>query len=167
MQMLPRNTRNCVRYLGDYMDLLVKEMTNELIGGNARKNSLGKNARLIMDKVPSENELARKLMQYADFLYTPGKHDFSLPPGRSHRFTAKEVILTCYITAALAKRILAKSKAASIAVSKDNLYVLPNDKWGSPKRVLYAGDPLERRRTMKSDDNGKTWYYDPDNKTQK
>ncbi len=139
MKGLPRNTRDCIRYLGDYLDLLTKEMTHELVGGNARNNSLGTNSRLLMKRAPSVSTLAARLKRYSDFLYTPGKHDFSLPPGRKHRFTPREVILTAYITSELSRRILSVSSLARIAVEKDNLYII-GGRWGSRARVEYAGD---------------------------
>lgn len=80
MRGLPRNTRDCVRYLGDYVDLLVKEMTQELLGGSARRRSLGSNAKLLVKKAKQIGKLATKLESFSDCIYTPGKHDFSLPP---------------------------------------------------------------------------------------
>ncbi|MDG6924358.1 MAG: hypothetical protein JRN67_13835, partial [Nitrososphaerota archaeon] len=94
---------------------------------------------------PDELELATLLVKYADYLYTPGKHDFQdMPFGRVHRFSAKEVVITCYITAYLAKRILEISPAARNAVEKDNLYTMGDDRWGSADRVEYIGDPVGR-----------------------
>jgi hypothetical protein len=126
IQGLPRGTRDCIRYLGDYIDLLTKEMAFEYVGGNARRCSLGINVvRLSKPNLPPEIQaIAKILIRYNEFLYTPGKHDFSLPPGRKHRFTAREVVLTTYISAVIAQRIKAVSKAACIAVEKDNLYTL-------------------------------------------
>jgi hypothetical protein len=120
---LPRNTRNCIRYLGDYIDLLTKEMANEFIGGRARQSSLGVNAKKLAS-VPDLGELAAKLIDYNNFLYQPGKHDFSLPPGRKHRFTSREVVLTTYITKVLGDEIKSRSNQARIAVEQDNLYLV-------------------------------------------
>lgn len=142
MRALPRNTRNCVRYLGDYIDLLVKEVAFELLG-RGRKNSLGANAKALRG-VPSVQDLATRLERYSKFLYTPGKHDFSVPPGRQHRFTAKEVVLCSFITSKLGKEILGLSAAARTAVKKDNLYAVGGGRWGTSTRVQYWGDPLER-----------------------
>jgi len=122
LQGLPRNTRDCIRYLGDYLDLLTKELAFEYLGGNSRQSSLGKNAfRLLKSNL------------------SPEKHDFTLPPGRKHRFTAREVVLTTYVTAVMAKRIKAVSKKARTAVEKDNLYII-GGRWGSKRRVRFAGD---------------------------
>ena len=148
MRDLPRNTRDCIRYLGDYMDLLVKEMTYELLGRKARHQSLGSNARSLLKKVPETRDLALEIKRYADSIYTPGKHDFSLPPGRKHRFTAKEVVLVAYITAELARRVLSVSKSARYAVEKDNMYTI-GGRWGSANRVNYEGEWEERKRKTK------------------
>jgi hypothetical protein len=141
LQGLPRNTRDCIRYLGDYIDLLTKELAFEYLKGKSRYCSLGMNAsRLSKSGFSLEiRELAESLLRYNEFLYTPGKHDFSLPPGRKHRFTAREVVLTTYVTAVLANKIKAISKTARIAVQKDNLYMV-GGRWGSRKRVEFAGE---------------------------
>jgi hypothetical protein len=120
---LPRNTRNCIRYLGDYLDLLTKEMAHEFLGGKSRQTSLGVNARKLA-KLPEFSQLATKLIDYNHFLYQPGKHDFSLPPGRAHRFTSREVVLTTYISKVLGDKIKSHSKQARIAVEQDNLYLV-------------------------------------------
>lgn len=141
LQGLPRRTRDCIRYLGDYLDLLTKELAFEYLGGNSRQSSLGKNAfRLLKSNLsPEIQDIAKTLIRYNEFLYTPGKHDFTLPPGRKHRFTAREVVLTTYVTAVMANRIKAVSKKARTAVEKDNLYII-GGRWGSKQRVKFAGD---------------------------
>lgn len=132
---LPKYTRDSIRYSGDYLDLLVKELTYENIGGKARRSSLKANAKRIT-KIPELSELANDLVRYCDFLYTPGKHDFSRPRGRSHRFTSREVVLTVYITAELGKRILQISESAREAIEDDNWYVI-GGRWGSTDRLDY------------------------------
>ena len=137
---LPTLTRDCIRYLGDYIDLLTKEMTYEFLGGRARRNSLGINAKALKKTKSVPKDLTEKLQRYNNFLYSPGKHDFSLPPGRKHRFTSKETVLTAYISIELAERIKSISKFAREAVAKDTLYMI-GGRWGSLKRVEYAGEP--------------------------
>lgn len=139
LMQLPRLTRDSIRYLGDYIDLLTKEMTFEFVGGNARKSSLGKNVKALekADAVP--RDLIDKLKRYNRFLYTPGKHDFSLPPGRKHRFTSREVVLAVYISVELGERIKCISKLARLAVEKDNLYMI-GGRWGSSNRIVYTED---------------------------
>lgn len=114
-------------------------MTFEFMGGKARRNSLGINAKALEKTKSVPSDLTEKLRRYNNFLYNPGKHDFSLPPGRKHRFTSKEVVLTAYISIELAERIKSLSKLAREAVEKDNLYMI-GGRWGSSKRVEYAGE---------------------------
>lgn len=114
MRGLPLYTRDAIRYLGDYIDLLVKAMAFEFVGDQKCKNSsLGTNLRTLKPvkyKVPSE--LLAKLSKYNSFLYQPGKHDFNIPSGRSHRFTSKEVVFTSFITMKLADDIKKLSQFA-------------------------------------------------------
>jgi hypothetical protein len=138
MRFLPRDTRDCIRYLGDYIDLLTKELAFENLGGNTRRNSLGRNAKLLAERTVGLKDLGSKLQRYGSVLYTPGKHDFTLPPGREHRFTAKEVVLAAYVTVELAERIKSVSKSAREAVKQDTWYTI-GGRWGSPDRVRYVG----------------------------
>ena len=136
---LPRETRDCIRYSGDYIDLIVKEMAYEFLNGQARKNSLGINVKNLKNVASVPSDLVDKLQRYNNFLYSPGKHDFSLPAGRAHRFTSKEAVLTIFISVELGERIKSVSKLAVEAVEKDNLYMV-GGRWGSSKRVEYAGE---------------------------
>lgn len=102
---------------------MTKEMAYEFLGGSARQSSLGVNANKLFS-VPGLSKLAAKLSDYNHFLYQPGKHDFSLPQGRKHRFTSREVVLTTYITKVLGDEIKSPSEQARIAVEKDNLYLV-------------------------------------------
>ena len=134
---LPTNTRDCIRYTGDYLDLLTKELTHEKFGRNARRSSMGINARKLMDDSETQ-ELAEYLRRYSNFIYTPGKHDFKLPEDRTHRFTCREVVYSVYIAAELGRRILEKSTNAEQAVTADNWYVI-GGRWGSGERLDFHG----------------------------
>lgn len=107
MQALPRWTRDAIRYLGDYIDVLVKALAFECTKNNRCKNySLGRNLRMLKPtKHGIPRELLGNLRKYNSFLYRPGKHDFSVPPGRGHRFTSKEVVFTAFITMKIADKI--------------------------------------------------------------
>jgi hypothetical protein len=104
---LPRWTRDGIRYLGDYIDLLVKAMAFEVTKDErCLRSSLGVNVRrLSASKCGIPSGLIDKLARYNSFLYQPGKHDFHVPRGQSHRFTCKEVVLTAFITMKLADEI--------------------------------------------------------------
>ncbi len=133
---LPRNTRDVIRYLGDYIDLITKEMTYEFFDGKARKQSLGRNVEILSKHNLEPKELVEKLRRFNDFLYTPGKHDFSLPPGREHRFTSREAVLTAYIAMQLGEEIKSISRLVRIAIERDDLYAI-GGRWGSRRRVRY------------------------------
>lgn len=107
MHALPRWTRNGIRYLGDYIDLLVKAMAYQVTENpKCKQSSLGSNLRKIKPRKYGINQsLLDKLIQYNSFLYQPGKHDFYVPKGRSHRFTSREVVLTAFVTMKLAEEI--------------------------------------------------------------
>ena len=48
-----------------------------------------------------------------------------------------EIVLTTYISAAIAQRIKSVSKAACLAVERDDLYTI-GGRWGSKNRVEFA-----------------------------
>jgi hypothetical protein len=141
IQFLPRGTRTTIRYLGDYIDMLVKEMTFEFTGKeSARTRSLGANLKkLNPEKHGISAELLDKLERYNSCLYTPGKHDFSIPSGRKHRFTSREVVLTAFVTVELATQIKSISKLAR-DVAKERICYAIGGRWGSRKRVRFAGE---------------------------
>jgi len=135
---LPRNTRDVIRYLGDYVDLITKEMTYEFFDGKARRRSLGQNLRVLMNNRFQPADLVENLCRFNSFLYSPSKHDFSLPFGRQHRFTSREAVLTAYIAMELGERIKSLSKLVRIAIERDDLYSI-GGRWGSKERVSYHG----------------------------
>jgi hypothetical protein len=111
MKFLPHWTRNIMRDLGNYIDVLIKEMSLELTNNkHCLKNPLGNNLNTIKEKITPE--LYDKLICYNNFLYVPSKHDFDVPPNRKHRFTSKETVLTTFITMKLASEIKTLSKMA-------------------------------------------------------
>ncbi len=104
---LPSWTRDSIRYLGDYIDLLVKAMAFELTGDrNSLRHSLGINLWILgRNKYSIPSDLVDKLKRYNSFLYQPGKHDFDVPFDIDHRFSPKEVVFTVFITRKLADEI--------------------------------------------------------------
>ena len=124
MKFLPRWTRNGIRYLGDYIDLLVKAMAFEYTKDHGcKKSSLGINLRRLKPKkYKIAPDLLDKLRRYNSFLYQPGKHDFRLPKGRGHRFTSREVVLTAFITMKIAEEIKKISRFAK-QLSDDQVFI--------------------------------------------
>jgi len=114
VQFLPHRTRDPIRDLGDFIDMLVKAAVYERINNTSVfHSSLGP----AIDKFemcrPESKELADILRKYNRFLYRDAKHDFRLPKGRKeHRFTSREAVLTTFITMNLAGRIIRISPAA-------------------------------------------------------
>jgi hypothetical protein len=115
--LLPRWTRDALRDLGDFIDLLVKSAVYEKTHDKRSFNlSLGPAIDLFQKLWPTSKELANLLRRYNRFLYRGAKHDFTLPAGRTvHRFTSREVVLTSFITMNLADKITSISQLADKA----------------------------------------------------
>jgi hypothetical protein len=110
---LPRWTRDAIRDLGDYIDILVKHLAYQLSKDTrVSKFPMGPSLQLVerwADSLPPR--LVEFLKRYNSFLYRPGKHEFKLPGDRhGHRFTSKEVVLTAFITMKLAGMIKETTK---------------------------------------------------------
>ncbi len=120
IQFLPYRTRDVIRDLGDFIDMLVKAAVYEkTTNDSVFHSSLGS----AIDKFemcrPEMKQLANILRKYNRFLYRDAKHDFKLPKGRKeHRFTSREAVLTVFITMNIAKKIISISPMAS-RVRKD------------------------------------------------
>lgn len=117
IQYLPQWTRNSIRYLGDYIDLLVKAYAFETTK-NPRCNETSLNGNLqrlssIKHGVPSQ--LIENLRKYNALFYNPAKHDLSTPPPeREHHFTSIETIYLVFLTMQLADDIKKISPLANL-----------------------------------------------------
>lgn len=115
IQFLPYRTRDVIRDLGDFIDMLVKAAVYEkTTNDSVFHSSLGP----AIDKFemcrPESKQLANILRKYNRFLYRDAKHDFKLPKGRKeHRFTSREAVLTVFITMNIAKKIISISPMAA------------------------------------------------------
>lgn len=114
VQYLPRWTRNALRYLGDFVDMLVKSSVYEKTRDDrVFASSLGPAIAQFRKCWPNHGSLVDLLSRYNRFLYRGAKHDFTLPVNRkSHRFTSREVVLTAFITMDLADRLTSISSVA-------------------------------------------------------
>jgi hypothetical protein len=114
IQYLPLWTRDALRYLGDFIDMLVKAAIHEKTrDSRIFRSSLGPAIDKFQAYWPNSKTLCDLLRKYNSFLYRGAKHDFTLPSGRrAHRFTSREVVLTAFITMNLADRITAVSTMA-------------------------------------------------------
>jgi hypothetical protein len=111
---LPRWTRDSLRYMGDFIDMLVKSAVYEKTRDRRVFNtSFGPAITLFQKYWLGYDTLVDLLQRYNRFLYRGAKHDFILPTNRKmHRFTSREVVLTAYITMNLANRLNNISKVA-------------------------------------------------------
>lgn len=112
---LPHYTRETMRYLGDYLDLLVKCVTYETKHNNIfMSRSMGSNLHSIKGVIP--DDLQEQLLKYNNFIYVQAKHDFQVG-ARMHRFTCKEVVYAIAITLEFGKKLKALSPLARQYVS--------------------------------------------------
>ncbi len=116
LQFLPRWTRNSIKFLGDYLDNLIKYVALEYLGLKAKP--LGVNLSSLKNKLPAK--LHNELTEYNELIYVPAKHDFNVK-NRRHRFTSKEVVYTAYITIVLAEQIKEISKSALLYSQDDEI----------------------------------------------
>lgn len=107
---LPHWTRDSVRYIGDFIDVLVKYLAAEkLQNPKCMERSLGINLRNLKNKIPES--LYFELERYDELIYKPAKHDFSVE-NRKHLFTSKEVVLIVYISFKIKDKIIEISEEA-------------------------------------------------------
>lgn len=107
VQFLPRWTRDTLRYLGDFVDMLVKTAVYEKMRNDkVFELPLGPAIKQFNNCYPGNEQLADWLEKYNRSLYRGAKHDFKLPADRKeHRFTSREVVLSIFVTMELADRI--------------------------------------------------------------
>jgi len=115
LEFLPRWTREALRILGDFIDMLTKAAVYEKEGKrDIFRTSFGPAVKKFKTFYPQEKQLTEWLDRYNRFLYRDAKHDFRLPTGRTeHRFTSREVVLCVFVTKDLANRITALSATAA------------------------------------------------------
>src|SRR6266566_2211332 len=93
IQFLPRWTRDAIRYLGDYVDVVCRHLVDELWKVRSGNTSFGATIRILETRRALPDNVLSSLRSYNQFLYRPGKHDFQLPQGRKeHRFTSQETV---------------------------------------------------------------------------
>jgi hypothetical protein len=107
---LPYRTRNPVRYIGDFIDLLIKYLATEKLHDSAcLKRSLGINLRKLNKKIP--DSLYFQLEKYDNDIYKPAKHEFGVE-NRKHLFTSKEVVFIYFLSLKLKEQIIEISEEA-------------------------------------------------------
>ena len=115
LEFLPRWTREALRILGDFIDMLTKAAVFEKEGMNdVFRISFGPAIKRFSVYYQSEKQLTDWLNRYNRFLYRAAKHDFQLPSGRTeHRFTSREVVICLFVTKDLADKITSLSATAA------------------------------------------------------
>jgi hypothetical protein len=125
IQYLPQSTRNSIRYLGDYIDLLVKACAFEVTKNpRCKETSLNGNLqRLSSIKHCVPSQLIENLRRYNALFYNPAKHDFSTPPpDREHHFTSIETIYLVFLSMKLADDIKKISPLANlVSLDKESI----------------------------------------------
>ena len=102
---LPRWTRNVVRYLGDYIDLLERMALKKFIKGNYKPGKSPKLVRNRLKKFISE-QLFNEIEEYDRLFWRPSKHDFNVNESmKRNRFTSREAVYCIFITLELANKI--------------------------------------------------------------
>jgi hypothetical protein len=108
---LPYRTRDSVRYVGDYIDLLVKLLASDLLSDSRCLSiSLGGNLKKL--KTNLNEPLYSNLVKYNTQVYTPAKHEFKVEKNRKHLFTSKEVVYIILISLHLKEKIIEISTEA-------------------------------------------------------
>jgi len=102
---LPEQTRDVVRYAGDYIDQLIKSFASvrrrfKFLSKYLSLGSNIKNAKRVL-----KPELYEALMSYNKLIYVPAKHEFDYK-NRPHLFSGKEAVFILFITKKLANEFI-------------------------------------------------------------
>lgn len=111
LEYLPDQTRDAIRYCGDYLDQLAKQCSKDLHGIKKLLVPFGPVVKSIESIIGKQ--LCDKLLSYNKLFYTEAKHNFEVE-NRDHLFSPEEVVFCCFVTRKLADRILEKSPTARL-----------------------------------------------------
>jgi len=108
---LPEETRDVIRYAGDYIDQLIKHCAHDKAKWRflAYHSSLGLNLKRLNKILPES--LLSILTKYNNFIYVQAKHSWEVG-SRPHLFSSKDAVFVCFITKKLAEQIINISKEA-------------------------------------------------------
>jgi len=107
LKYLPRYTRDSMRYLGDYIDFLVKRKAYDITkNSNNLSMSLGSNIKYLKREFDDEFiEILRTFNQ----IYVNAKHKWDVGE-RRHLFTPKEVVHSVFIAAIIGEKLKESSE---------------------------------------------------------
>ena len=110
---LPEETRDVIRYAGDYIDQLIKHCAHEKGSWRflAYRGSLGSNLKRLSKFLP--RPLLSVLTRYNKFIYVQAKHKWDVG-GKPHLFSSKDAVFICFITKKLAEQIITISSEAKL-----------------------------------------------------
>jgi hypothetical protein len=117
---LPEETRDVIRYAGDYIDQLIKHCAHDKGKWRffAYHSSLGPNLKRLKKVLPEK--LLSVLTKYNNFIYVQAKHSWDVG-SRPHLFSSKDAVFICFVTKKLSKQIVAISPRAKV-YSENGLY---------------------------------------------
>jgi len=118
---LPTGTRDAIRYMGDYIDLLAKAyLFDKIQNQKYNHKSLGPVLHELKDGKYLSDNFIDLLISYNDLFYVPAKHHFDARKfGRRHRFTVREVVHCAFITYKFAEEL--KKNDYVTKVAKDEI----------------------------------------------
>jgi len=103
---LPEETRDVVRYAGDFIDQLIKHCAHErgkyIFRFNAYRSSLGLNLKKLKGILP--DSLIGILKEFNDLIYVKAKHSWEVGD-RPHLFSCKEAVFACFVIKKIAIQV--------------------------------------------------------------
>ncbi len=115
MQFLPYKSRDILRDMGDFVDMLVKAAVYERT--NSTKvfdRTLAQTINEFEKHLSSHPQLLRWLGEYNQFLFAPKAASERIRYHNHHRFTVRETVLAIFVSMHLADKITAISRMAEL-----------------------------------------------------
>lgn len=110
LRSLPNRTRAIVEYMGHYLDHMVKFVAEDILrSAKYAEISMGGNLKYLNGKI--SEDLHSNLTKYNELVYVPAKHNFKVID-RPHLFSSAEAVLVCFVTLALAEKLVPLSELA-------------------------------------------------------
>lgn len=115
MQFLPYKSRDILRDMGDFVDMLVKAAVYERTSSvEVFDSTLAQAINQFEKHLSSHPKLTRWLREYNQFLYSPKPASERVRYTNQHRFTVRETVLVIFVAMHLADKITAISRMAEL-----------------------------------------------------